>query len=77
MIYHNQRFSTMNKVVFMMLVCTGVALAGCSSEGTKDTTGSDAALTDTATLGTSSTDSLKMVDSALKDTVSADRTRTQ
>lgn len=60
----------------MVLALAGTAFAGCSSEGRKETTGSDQALTDTATLNTSSADSLEMVDSALKDTAAADRTRT-
>jgi outer membrane murein-binding lipoprotein Lpp len=67
----------MKKLVFMVLALAGTVLSGCSAEGTKDNTGTDQALSDTATFDTSSTDSLKMVDSALKDTLPADRTRTQ
>ncbi len=67
----------MKKLVFITLALAGTVLAACSDQGNKNNTGTDQALTDTATFDTSSTDSLKMVDSALKDTIATDRTRTQ
>jgi ABC-type glycerol-3-phosphate transport system substrate-binding protein len=67
----------MKNFVFIVLALAGTALAACSSDSNKDTTGSDQALTDTATFDTSSTDSLKMVDSAVNDSIPVDRTETR
>jgi PBP1b-binding outer membrane lipoprotein LpoB len=57
----------MKKYFYTMLVVGAIGLAACGNSPENNETAADSTVNDTATINTSSTDSLQMVDSAVKE----------
>jgi ABC-type glycerol-3-phosphate transport system substrate-binding protein len=57
----------MKKYFYTMLALATIGLAACGGSAENNDAAADSTVTDTATFNTSSTDSLNMVDSAVKE----------
>ncbi len=57
----------MRKYVFTLLAIAAIGLAACGDNPENNDTAADSTINDTAALGTSSSDSLQLVDSAVKE----------